>query len=83
LLPSASKRWIVALGSGSTPRLPEEPTPTQSTPLFGSIAGWRFWCPWTMPKTPFGQHFGTIGTGRRFALVRRHRAAGAHRADDL
>jgi hypothetical protein len=27
LQPSASKRWIVALGSGSTPRLPEERLP--------------------------------------------------------
>src|SRR5262245_3059405 len=25
---SASKRWIVALGSGSTPMFPDEPTPT-------------------------------------------------------
>jgi hypothetical protein len=25
--PPASKRWIVALGSGSTPRLPEERLP--------------------------------------------------------
>src|SRR5260370_29157317 len=28
--PSASKRWIEAFGSGSTPRLPDEPMPTNS-----------------------------------------------------
>ena len=33
--PSASKRWMVAFGSGSTPRLPEEPTPTNKAPVFG------------------------------------------------
>ena len=51
--PSASKRWIVAFGSGSTPILPDEPTPTNSAPVFGSIARWRFWWPCTMPNTPF------------------------------
>jgi hypothetical protein len=40
--PFASNDWIVAFGSGSMPRLPEEPTPTKSAPLFGSIASGRF-----------------------------------------
>ena len=39
--PSASKRWIDAFTSGSTPMLPDEPTPTNSAPVFGSIARWR------------------------------------------
>ncbi len=33
--------------------LPDEPTPTNSAPVFGSIARWRLAWPWTMPKTPF------------------------------
>src|ERR1700722_15262526 len=40
--PSAAKRWIVAFGAGSTPTLPEEPTPTNNAPVFGSIASGRF-----------------------------------------
>src|SRR5439155_1463209 len=44
---------MVAFGSGSTPRLPDDPTPTNNAPLFGSIASPRFWWPWTMPNTPF------------------------------
>ena len=78
-MPSASKRWIVAFGSGSTPRLPEEPTPTNSAPVFGSIARWRFWWPCTMPNTPFWVIIfapyapatglrSSGGTGRRAAL---------------
>ena len=39
--PSASKRWIDALTSGSTPVLPDDPTPTNRAPVLGSIARWR------------------------------------------
>src|SRR5262245_52701064 len=39
--PSASKRWIDALTSGSTPILPDDPTPTNRAPVLGSIARWR------------------------------------------
>ena len=54
---SARSAGCVAFTSGSTPILPDEPTPTNSAPVFGSIARCRLAWPLTMPNTPLcGDH---------------------------
>ena len=62
--PSASKRWMVAFGSGSTPRLPDEPTPTNRAPVFGIDRQMAVLVTLDDAEDALlGDHLGAVGTG--------------------
>src|SRR5438128_5833287 len=63
---------MVAFGSGSTPRFPEEPTPTKNSPVFGSIAMAVLMTLRDAEHALLGNQLGAVRAGYRLACFWRH-----------